>query len=67
MGEPYAWTAMAAVATALCVLRDVGVDRRVPRTSGSAPPVGGLGEPLIERLLATGGMTVTPLSSLITA
>lgn len=60
VGEPYAWTAMAAVATAMCVLHDVGVDPRVPRTSGSAPPVGGLGEPLIERFLATGGMTVTP-------
>ena len=57
VGEAYAWTATAAVATALAVLKDRGTGR-CPRTNGSMPPVGGLGEPLVERLIAA-GMRVT--------
>ena len=50
--EAYLWTARAACATALCILRD----RRqlAPQVSGHVPPVGGLGEPLIARLVDAG-------------
>lgn len=53
VGEMYEWTAAAVVATALCVLRD-RAGGRVPVRSGCVPPVGGLGEPLVERLIAAG-------------
>ena len=50
--EPYLWTARAACATALCILRDG--PRLTPPLSGHLPPVGGLGEPLIARLVDAG-------------